>query len=114
MRAHCGDIPLILCGNKKDLSQGTEIPPKSINFHRKRNIFYVETSATNAHNVDRLIWTLVRVTVPRAELPEGGFGFASPPSLTQTFDMMTEMPSWGLPATEDVEEASPHTAHHTA
>lgn len=93
---------MVLCGNKKD-HPGVHINPKAIQFHRKRNLLYVETSAKYAYNVDRLILSLVRAAVPRQEIPEEGVGFASPPSLTQTFDA-DETPTWQIPTDEGDED----------
>jgi GTP-binding nuclear protein Ran len=47
------DVPIILCGNKVDLpEEELKVAPKTITFHRKKNIPYFETSCKTKHNID--------------------------------------------------------------
>ena len=46
----CGDIPIVLCGNKVDVPERTVIA-KSITFHRKKHLPYYELSARSNYNL---------------------------------------------------------------
>ncbi|KAH9553262.1 hypothetical protein CY35_09G109700 [Sphagnum magellanicum] len=42
----CGDIPIVVCGNKVDLNQ------RQVTFHMKKKLQYYEISAKNGYNLD--------------------------------------------------------------
>jgi GTP-binding nuclear protein Ran len=48
----CGDIPIVLVGNKVDV-KGRKIQPKNITFHRKKEIGYYDVSAKIKYNLDK-------------------------------------------------------------
>lgn len=58
IRQICGDIPIVLCGNKVDVPNGRIVTCKHIKFHRtKPNIQYCDISAKSCYNFERpFIW----------------------------------------------------------
>lgn len=55
----CGNIPMVLVGNKSDVS-GREIKPTSVNIHRRLSIPYYEISAKSGHNYQKPLVSLIR------------------------------------------------------
>lgn len=50
----CGDIPILLCGNKVDVKhQQRQVKPKQVVFHRKTGITYYEISAKSNYNFEK-------------------------------------------------------------
>ncbi|KAH3759834.1 GTP-binding nuclear protein GSP1/Ran [Pelomyxa schiedti] len=47
----CGSIPMVLCGNKADLTKNRQVLPHQITFHRRKNLgpYYDVSSITNYH-----------------------------------------------------------------
>jgi len=48
----CGQIPVVLCGNKVDCKD-RKIKPKDICFHRKKNLQYFDISAKSNYNFEK-------------------------------------------------------------
>ena len=46
----CGDIPIVLCGNKVDMGPARKVRARTITFHRKKNLQYYELSAKSNYN----------------------------------------------------------------
>ncbi|NPD89904.1 MAG: hypothetical protein HGN29_14415 [Asgard group archaeon] len=48
----CPDIPIIICGNKYDLTEASSIDRDNVlGYVRLRRFGYIETSALNSYNV---------------------------------------------------------------
>jgi GTP-binding nuclear protein Ran len=103
VRQACGDIPIIVCGNKFDINEDV-IPPKSIQFHRKRNLPYLRISTKYSYNVDKLFWLLATLFIANGEEE---VQFVQPPSLSVSGGMdflnPTAERSW-LPPSNDEDE----------
>ena len=64
----CPDIPIILCGNKYDLSDARAVSrAEAEKYARFRNFDYIESSALSAHNVESLFVHATRLSVQRSE-----------------------------------------------
>ena len=55
----CGNIPIVLCGNKADVKDRS-VKPKDVQFHRKKNIQYYDISAKSNYNFDKPFLWLAR------------------------------------------------------
>ena len=55
----CENIPIVLCGNKVDVKD-RKVKPKSINFHRKKNLQYYDISAKSNYNFEKPFLYLAR------------------------------------------------------
>lgn len=58
----CGDIPIVLVGNKIDVKD-RKVKAKQINFHRKKNLAYFEVSAKSNFNYEKPFLYLARQLV---------------------------------------------------
>ena len=58
----CENIPIVLCGNKVDVAD-RKVKPKSINFHRKKNLQYYDVSAKSNYNFEKPFLWLARKIV---------------------------------------------------
>ncbi|KAL9648900.1 hypothetical protein ABK040_003829 [Willaertia magna] len=58
----CENIPIVLCGNKVDVAD-RKVKPKSINFHRKKNLQYYDISAKSNYNFEKPFLWLARKIV---------------------------------------------------
>ena len=59
VRRVCGNIPVVMCGNKVD-AKDRAVKPKQITFHRKKNIQYYEISAKSNYNFEKPFIYLLR------------------------------------------------------
>jgi len=48
----CGEIPMVLVGNKVDVKE-RKVKPKQITFHRKKNLQYYDLSAKSNYNIEK-------------------------------------------------------------
>lgn len=55
----CGNIPLVLCGNKVDV-RDRQVKAKQITFHRKKNLQYYDLSAKSNYNFEKPFLWLAR------------------------------------------------------
>ncbi|CAH8370487.1 unnamed protein product [Eruca vesicaria subsp. sativa] len=55
----CGDIPIVLCGNKVDV-KNRQVKAKQVTFHRKKNLQYYEISAKSNYNFEKPFLYLAR------------------------------------------------------
>lgn len=55
----CGNIPMVLVGNKVDVKD-RKVKPKMITFHRKKNIQYYDISAKSNYNYEKPFLFLIR------------------------------------------------------
>lgn len=55
----CPNIPVVLCGNKVDVTE-RELPPKQITYHRRRSLAYYEISVKSNYNYDKPFIYLLR------------------------------------------------------
>ena len=55
----CGNIPVVLCGNKVDEKE-RKVKPKQIIFHRKKNLQYYDISAKTNYNYEKPFLYLAR------------------------------------------------------
>ncbi|MCG3215551.1 MAG: GTP-binding protein [Candidatus Heimdallarchaeota archaeon] len=60
--SRCPDIPIVLCGNKFDLKDARSVNlDDAIDFAKFKKFDYVETSALDAYNVDKLFYHATRL-----------------------------------------------------
>ena len=71
----CGDIPVMLCGNKVDI-KNRQVKPKQVDFHRKSGIVYNEISAKSNHNYEKPF-----LHFSRKLLKDDTLQFVEPPAL---------------------------------
>lgn len=58
----CENIPIVLCGNKVDVSD-RKVKPKHITFHRKKNLQYYDISAKSNYNFEKpFLWLARKLT----------------------------------------------------
>jgi len=55
----CGDIPIVLCGNKVDVKE-RKVAPKQITFHRRKNLQYYDISVKSNYNYEKPFVYLLR------------------------------------------------------
>eukprot|EP01129_Flabellula_baltica_P001913 TRINITY_DN11809_c0_g1_i1.p1 TRINITY_DN11809_c0_g1~~TRINITY_DN11809_c0_g1_i1.p1 ORF type:complete len:241 (-),score=70.25 TRINITY_DN11809_c0_g1_i1:78-731(-) len=55
----CENIPIVIVGNKVDVKD-RKVPPRSITFHRKKNLQYYDISAKSNYNFEKPFLYLVR------------------------------------------------------
>ncbi|KAG0310732.1 GTP-binding nuclear protein gsp1/Ran [Dissophora globulifera] len=55
----CGNIPIVLCGNKVDIRE-RKVMPKDIDFHRKKSLEYYDISAKSNYNIEMPFLWLAR------------------------------------------------------
>jgi len=84
IKLNCKEIPIVLVGNKCDNSEARTVKPKSITFHRKKNLQYYDLSALTNYHVEKPLIYLMRKLVgdPNLCLVEA-------PALKPTENMMT-------------------------
>ncbi|XP_064392847.1 GTP-binding nuclear protein Ran-like [Halichondria panicea] len=58
----CDSIPIVLCGNKVDVKD-RKVKAKAIDFHRKKNLQYYDTSAKSNYNFEKPFLWLARKLV---------------------------------------------------
>ena len=63
----CENIPIVIVGNKVDVKD-RKVPPRSITFHRKKNLQYYDISAKSNYNFEKPFLYLVRRLVNDASL----------------------------------------------
>ncbi|XP_060209739.1 GTP-binding nuclear protein Ran2-like [Lycium barbarum] len=67
IRRVCGDIPIVLCGNKVD-AQNRQVKAKQVTFHRDSNSEYYEISAKSNYNFEKPFLYLARKLAGDANL----------------------------------------------
>jgi GTP-binding nuclear protein Ran len=67
IRAVCPDIPIIIVGNKCDIS-GRKVKVINIKFHRKHNLEYYDISAKSNYNFEKPFLQVARVLTGNSEL----------------------------------------------
>lgn len=55
----CPDIPVVLCGNKVDVTE-RQVPPKQITYHRRKSLAYYEISVKSNYNYEKPFIYLLR------------------------------------------------------
>lgn len=55
----CGNIPMVLCGNKVDCKD-RKVKPANINFHRRKNIPYFDISAKSNYNFEKPFLSIIQ------------------------------------------------------
>jgi len=63
----CETIPIVICGNKVDIKD-RKVKPKSITFHRKKNLQYYDISARSNYNFEKPFLYLARKLVGNQNL----------------------------------------------
>jgi GTP-binding nuclear protein Ran len=85
----CEGIPIVLCGNKVDIKD-RKVKPKSINFHRKKNLQYFEISAKVNYNFEKPFLWLARKLVGNAALEFVAAPALAPPEVAVNPQLMAE------------------------
>ncbi|KAI3891229.1 hypothetical protein MKW98_007534 [Papaver atlanticum] len=75
LRRVCGDIPIVLCGNKVDVKK-RQVKAKQVTFHRKKNLQYYEISTKRNYNFERPFQYLARKLTG-----DDNLHFVEPPAL---------------------------------
>merc|ERR1712187_729985 len=83
----CGNIPIVLCGNKVDVKD-RKIRPKQVTFHRKKNFSqYYEISAKSNYNFEKPF-----LCIARKLLKDESLNIEEEPKLqNQDFDYETSL-----------------------
>lgn len=68
IREVCGDIPIVLVGNKVDL-ETREVYPRQITIHQRLNIPYIETSTKSCYNYDEPFSSLLSTLTGNSNIP---------------------------------------------
>lgn len=55
----CPGIPVVLCGNKVDVTE-RQVAPKQINYHRRKSLAYYEISVKSNYNYEKPFIYLLR------------------------------------------------------
>jgi len=63
----CENIPIVICGNKVDIKD-RKVKPKTITFHRKKNLQYYDISARSNYNFEKPFLYLARKLVGNQSL----------------------------------------------
>lgn len=63
-----GEIPMVLCGNKIDVTTERQVRPKDIIFHRKKGIPYYEISVKSNYNYEKPFLYILRKLAKDPEL----------------------------------------------
>lgn len=63
----CDDIPMVLVGNKIDI-KARKVKATQINFHRRKNIHYVDVSAKSNYNFDKPFLWIARTLAKAPDL----------------------------------------------
>lgn len=77
----CENVPIVLCGNKVDI-RDRKVKPKSITFHRKKNLQYYDLSAKSNFNVEKPFVWLARKLTGKADLNLVAAPSLAPPEAT--------------------------------
>ena len=64
----CGNIPIVLCGNKVDDIDNRKVKPKQMTFHRKKNLQYYDISAKTTFNYEKPFLYLARKVTDKNDL----------------------------------------------
>jgi GTP-binding nuclear protein Ran len=67
VRATCGNIPIVLCGNKVDCKD-RKLQPRDITFHRIKNLYYYDISAKSNYNFEKPFLYLLRKLLKNEDL----------------------------------------------
>jgi GTP-binding nuclear protein Ran len=77
----CGDIPMVLCGNKVDIKD-RKLMAKQMTFHRKKNLPYFDISAKSNQNLEKPFLWLARKLSGDDQLHFVGAPALQPPEFT--------------------------------
>jgi len=68
----CKNIPIVLCGNKADRKEQRQVKPKTVSFHKNKDLAYFEISAkSNLHFEKPFLWLSQKLlSNPKLELVE--------------------------------------------
>lgn len=56
----CGDIPIVVCGNKIDRARDRQVKPRNVSFPRRKNMKYFDISVKNKYSLDEPLQHLLR------------------------------------------------------
>ena len=85
----CDNIPIVLCGNKVDIKE-RKVKPKSITFHRKKNLQYYDISAKSNYNFEKPFVWLARKLTGNPNLELVASPALAPPEVTVDPTLMEE------------------------
>ncbi|PIN18413.1 Enoyl-CoA hydratase [Handroanthus impetiginosus] len=86
----CGNIPIVLCGNKVDV-KNRQVKAQEVTFHMKKNLQYCEISAKSNYNLEMPFLYLARKLAGDPNLH-----FVEPPVVALTKKMTVDYPSFKL------------------
>ncbi|XP_039487560.1 GTP-binding nuclear protein Ran [Drosophila santomea] len=86
----CGNIPIVLCGNKVDIKQ-RKVRTRRIDFHRKKNLHYIEISAKSNYNIESPFVYLLRKLVDDPNLQLVKDPALKPPEVVFTDEMRRQV-----------------------
>ncbi len=76
----CGDIPMVLCGNKVDIRE-RQVKPKHISLHREKAIPYYDLSAKSNFNFEKPFLNLARTLMGEKDLQFTEHPAIAPPEI---------------------------------
>ncbi|XP_043647069.1 GTP-binding nuclear protein Ran-like [Drosophila teissieri] len=88
----CGNIPIVLCGNKVDIKH-RKVRPRRIDFHRKKNLHYIEISAKSNYNYESPFVYLLRKLVDDPSLQLVQDPAPKPPEVVFTDEVRRQVES---------------------
>jgi len=93
IRRVCGEVPIVMCGNKVDIKD-RKVKASNINFHRKNNLQYFDVSARSKYNFEKPFLYLLRRLLRDSEIT-----FVEAPALAIDIRSLLMTESLGTPAT---------------
>jgi GTP-binding nuclear protein Ran len=81
----CEGIPIVLCGNKVEVKD-RKVKAKTITFHRKKNLHYVEVSAKANYNFEKPFLWIARALSGNQKMEFVESPALRPPDASSLFD----------------------------
>ncbi|KAA8908715.1 hypothetical protein DIURU_000028 [Diutina rugosa] len=85
----CENIPIVLCGNKVDVKE-RKVKPKTITFHRKKNLQYYDISAKSNYQFEKPFLWLARKLSGNPSLEFIEAPALAPPEVQVDADLMEQ------------------------
>jgi GTP-binding nuclear protein Ran len=111
VRHVCGNIPIVLCGNKVDMVKERQVKAKHITFHIKKKLQYFNISAKSNYNIEKPFLYLARVLLSNPSLEFVEAPAVQPPEIhipetqrQQIEKEQNESTKYPLPVEDDINE----------